>query len=222
VAVEPSPPGAARINKGQEVSSWRQARHLLFRHEKWDGSRSRQRRQSCQERVPCQDRSVQCHPQLDKEQAMQTIADVMTREVQSIAPSESIQRAAQLMDELNVGALPVCEGQKLIGIVTDRDITVRATSAGQMPEDATVETVMSTDVRVCHPQQTVDQVLDEMGDVQIRRVPVVDPDTRKLIGIVSLGDMATRHSAGIDHTLENISSPSRPERGQSPGSGMQR
>jgi CBS domain-containing protein len=164
----------------------------------------------------------QCHPQLDKEQAMQTIADVMTREVQSIAPSESIQRAAQLMDELNVGALPVCEGQKLIGIVTDRDITVRATSAGQMPEDATVETVMSTDVRVCHPQQTVDQVLDEMGDVQIRRVPVVDPDTRNLIGIVSLGDMATKHSAGIDHTLENISSPSRPDRGQAPGSGMQR
>lgn len=152
---------------------------------------------------------------------MQTIADVMTREVQSIAPRESIQRAAQLMDELNVGALPVCDGQKLVGIVTDRDITVRATSAGQTPKNATVEAVMSTDVRVCHPHQTVDQVLDEMGDVQIRRVPVVDADTQHLIGIVSLGDMATKHSAGIDHTLENISSPSRPERAPSHGSGMQ-
>jgi len=72
--------------------------------------------------------------------------------------------------------------------------------------------VMSTDVRTCAPNQTVDEVLGQMGDVQIRRVPVVDEQSQEVIGIVSLGDMATKHSAGIDHTLEEISTPAEPDR----------
>lgn len=143
---------------------------------------------------------------------MQKIADVMTRDVVSVSTRDSIGRAAQLMDQLNVGALPVCEQKKLVGIVTDRDITVRATAADQGPDDTRVEQVMSTDVRVCHPDQEVDQVLDEMGEVQIRRLPVVDRNSGEMVGIVSLGDMATKHSAGIDHTLENISTPAQPDR----------
>jgi CBS domain-containing protein len=145
---------------------------------------------------------------------MQTIQDVMTRGVRTISPDESVRRAAQLMDELNIGAIPVCDGQRLVGMITDRDITVRSTAAGQAPDQTRVGDVMSTDVRTCHAHQAVDEVLDEMGDVQIRRVPVIDQQTHQLVGIVSLGDMATRHSAGIDHALDEISKPSVPDRPQ--------
>lgn len=143
---------------------------------------------------------------------MQTIQDVMTRDVQSISPQDSVQRAAQMMDELNVGAIPVLDGRKLVGMITDRDITVRTTAAGQAPAQAKVGDVMSTDVRTCAPHQPVDEVLGQMGDVQIRRVPVVDQRSHEVVGIVSLGDMAAKHSAGIDHTLEEISTPAEPDR----------
>lgn len=143
---------------------------------------------------------------------MQQIADIMTRDVTTISPQESIRRAAQLMDELNVGALPVCEQDKLVGMVTDRDITVRATSAGEPADDTQVQEVMSTDVRWCFDDQPVDEVMEQMRDAQIRRVPVMDHNTRKLVGIVSLGDIATKHSAEVDRTLEDISTPSEPDR----------
>ena len=143
---------------------------------------------------------------------MQTINDVMTRDVQSISPEQSVRKAAQMMDEFNIGSIPVCDGNKLVGMITDRDITVRSTAAGQSPESTRVGDVMSTDVRTCYSSQSVDEVLGQMGDVQIRRVPVVDQASHKLVGIVSLGDMATKHSAGIDHALEEISAPSAPDR----------
>lgn len=143
---------------------------------------------------------------------MQKISEVMTRDVQSIGAQESVQRAAQLMDELNVGSLPVCEGSRLVGMITDRDITVRATSAGKAPENVTVEEIMTDQVRWCFEDQTVDEVMQQMSDIQIRRIPVVEPDTRRLVGIVSLGDLATKHSAQVDRTLEQISSPSEPDR----------
>lgn len=145
---------------------------------------------------------------------MQTISEIMTRDVHTISPDETVRRAAQLMDELNVGSIPVCDGPKLVGMITDRDITVRATAAGMGPESTRVGDVMSTDVRTCYSTQNVDEVLSQMGDVQIRRVPVVDQASHSLVGIVSLGDMATKHSAGIDHALEEISSPSEPDRPQ--------
>ena len=143
---------------------------------------------------------------------MQTIQDVMTRDVQTISPQETVQRAAQLMDELNVGAIPVLEGDKLVGMITDRDITVRSVAAGQAPGSTKVADVMSTDVRTCTSNQSVDEVLSTMGDVQIRRVPVIDPQSQRIIGIVSLGDVATRHSADVDRTLDEISTPSEPDR----------
>jgi CBS domain-containing protein len=143
---------------------------------------------------------------------MQTIQDVMTRDVRTISPQETVQRAAQMMDELNVGAIPVCDGQKLVGMITDRDITVRSTAAGQSPGSTHVSDVMSTDVRTCFTNQSVDEVLGQMGDVQIRRVPVLDEQSHQMVGIVSLGDMATKHSAGIDHALDEISSPAEPDR----------
>lgn len=145
---------------------------------------------------------------------MQTVSEIMTRDVRSISPEESVRRAAQLMDELNVGAIPVCDGDKLVGMITDRDITVRSTAAGQAPESTRVGDVMSTDVRTCYSNQSVDEVLGQMGDVQIRRVPVIDQDSHSLVGIVSLGDIATKHAGKIDEAVEEISSPSEPDLSQ--------
>jgi CBS domain-containing protein len=143
---------------------------------------------------------------------MQTIQEIMTRDVQTISSQETVQRAAQLMDELNVGAIPVLDGDKLVGMITDRDITVRSVAAGQAPDATRVADVMSTDVRTCTPGQSVDEVLGQMGDVQIRRIPVLDEQSHQVIGIVSLGDVATRHSADVDRTLDEISTPSEPDR----------
>lgn len=134
---------------------------------------------------------------------MQTIADVMTRDVQTVSLQESIRRAAELMDELNVGASPVCDGRKLVGMITDRDIAVRTTSAGESPEKVSVKEVMSGDVRWCFSDQPVD-VMQEMSDTQIRHVAVIEHDTHQLIGIVSPGDLATKHSAQVDRTLEKF------------------
>ncbi|HZE91242.1 MAG TPA: CBS domain-containing protein [Rhizobacter sp.] len=142
---------------------------------------------------------------------MPTIADVMTKGVEVIGPEESLQHAAQLMDELNVGALPVCNGSLLLGIVTDRDITVRATAAGMDPNEACVSDVMSEQVRWCSENDSTDSVMDIMGDTQIRRLPVLN-DERELVGIVSLGDLATRLGGHIDTAVRKISMPSQPDR----------
>jgi CBS domain-containing protein len=146
---------------------------------------------------------------------MRTVSDVMTRDVRTIAPKESIQRAAQMMDELNVGVLPVCDGERLVGMITDRDITIRAISAGEIPKEAPVENFMSADVRWCFDDQPLDEVMKEMGDVQIRRMPVVNHD-KKLVGIVALGDIATKIGQDVEDTLQEISMPSKPETPDSP------
>ncbi|HEV2611060.1 MAG TPA: CBS domain-containing protein [Noviherbaspirillum sp.] len=145
---------------------------------------------------------------------MQQIAEIMTRDVTSISPQESVRRAAQMMDELNVGAIPVCDGDKLIGMVTDRDITIRAVASGASPDDTPVQQVMTSEVSWCFDDQQVDEVMEQMRDAQIRRIPVMDHNTHAMIGIVSLGDIATKHSAEVGRTLEEISSPSQPERPQ--------
>jgi len=148
---------------------------------------------------------------------MQMVSELMTRNVQFISPQETLRHAAQMMDDLNVGALPVCDGERLVGMITDRDITVRASSAGIAPDDAVVDDVMSTDVRWCFEDQPIDEVMRQMADTQIRRVPVVShDDAHRLVGIVSLGDIATKSSAGtpmedIGQMVEKVSSPSEPD-----------
>jgi CBS domain-containing protein len=139
------------------------------------------------------------------------ISEVMTRGVEVIRPAESLQRAAQRMDELNVGSLPVCDGAVLIGMITDRDITVRATAAGLDPNETSVFEVMTEQTRWCTEEQSVDEVMKQMSEVQIRRLPVLNEE-RELIGIVSLGDLAVRQKGHIDGALRDISSPSEPDR----------
>jgi CBS domain-containing protein len=135
----------------------------------------------------------------------------MTRGVEVIEPDASLQRAAQVMDELNVGALPVCRNGELVGMITDRDITVRATAAGMEPAGHCVSEVMTEQTRWCTEDQTTEDVMKQMGDVQIRRLPVLN-ERREIVGIVSLGDLATRQSEHTDHLLRDVSWPSEPDR----------
>jgi CBS domain-containing protein len=146
-----------------------------------------------------------------KDSAMTTISEVMTRDVEVIGPEASLQRAAQMMDDLNVGSLPVCEGRRLVGMITDRDITVRATAAGLAPTETQVLDVMTESTRCCAADETTEAVMEQMGQSQIRRLPVVDDDG-EVIGIVSLGDLATRLDGHIDQALRDISTPSEPDR----------
>jgi CBS domain-containing protein len=139
----------------------------------------------------------------------------MTRGVQVVGPDESLQRAAQLMDELNIGALPVCEGDALVGMITDRDITVRATAAGMEPSEHHVSEVMTAQTRWCTEEQSTEEVMKQMGDVQIRRLPVLDAQGR-VVGIVSLGDLAIRQGEHTDELLREVSWPSEPDRPHEP------
>lgn len=143
---------------------------------------------------------------------MQLISEIMTPDVATLGPNETIERAAQLMDELNVGSIPVFEAGRLVGMVTDRDIVVRAVSAGRAPAQTAVGEVMSAGISYCFTDEVVDDVMQRMREMQVRRMPVMDRSTGKLAGIVALGDLATKHSAEVDRTLSEISTPSEPDR----------
>lgn len=134
--------------------------------------------------------------------------DVMTRDVLTASPGDSVQRAAQLMKDAGIGSVPVCDGQRLQGMVTDRDIAVRVVAPG-LPADRTqVSQAMTSEVFWCYEDDDVGDVLDKMGDRQVRRIPVVDRDHR-LTGIIALGDVAVQRSgAGVGEALEEISTPS--------------
>jgi CBS domain-containing protein len=143
------------------------------------------------------------------------IADVMTRDVRVVQPDRTIRDAARLMDEMNVGVLPVCDGRRLIGMITDRDITVRATAAGLAPADTSVRQVMTEEVEWCFEDDDVDEIVEIMSRRQIRRLPVVSRDKR-LVGIVALGDLATDQEDAAARALHRISTPSEPDRTGTP------
>lgn len=132
------------------------------------------------------------------------IRDVMTRGVSLVQRDDTLQTAAQRMRDLDVGALPVADGQALCGMVTDRDIAVRGVAEGMVAQEATVSDVMTEEVRWCSDTDTVDAVLEQMGDAQVRRLAVLDAD-RQIVGIVALGDLAVRGSADTDEALREIS-----------------
>jgi len=98
----------------------------------------------------------------------------------------------------------VCDGDAMVGVVTDRDITVRGVAAGMVPQEARVSEVMTADVRWCSENDSVQQAMDLMGEAQVRRLAVLSEE-RKIVGIVSLGDLATRQSTHTDATLREIS-----------------
>jgi CBS domain-containing protein len=149
---------------------------------------------------------------------MATVAEVMTGDVRSMTPQQTLVEAARLMDELNVGVVPVCEGDRLLGMVTDRDIVVRGIARELDPKQCKLADVMSGHVRTARPDDDVDEVLGEMANAQIRRMAVVDANDR-LVGILSIGDIAAKSPGDEEDvalSLGDISSPAEPDRSGKP------
>ena len=117
------------------------------------------------------------------------ISECMTRDVETVKPDEPIRQAAQFMLSADTGSLPVCDGDRLVGMVTDRDIAVRAVAEGRGP-DTPVREAMTDHVDYCYEDDEVEQVAMKMSDMQVRRFPVVSREDKKLVGVVSLGDLS--------------------------------
>lgn len=141
------------------------------------------------------------------------VSDVMTRGVECASPDDTLQEAAAKMRALDIGPLPVCQDGRLVGMITDRDITVRATAEGAAPLLIRVGDVMTPEVISCYGDEDVVDAARLMEQRQVRRLVVLDRNKR-LVGIVSLGDIAIEtgdvQTAGI--TLEAVSDPNRPNR----------
>jgi CBS domain-containing protein len=134
------------------------------------------------------------------------VKECMTREVRVISPDDTIERAAQLMGQIDSGVLPVGENDRLVGMITDRDIAIRGVAEGCGPS-AKVRDVMSQEVKYCFDDAETDEVLDNMAQIQVRRMPVVDHDKR-LVGIVSIGDLAKEDHSDTGRALGDIAQPS--------------
>jgi CBS domain-containing protein len=139
------------------------------------------------------------------------IKDIMTKTIAFIKPEDTVILAAQLMKEHNVGSIPVCRGEKVIGIITDRDIALKAVANGSNPAILSVSEIMSTNPILGNPEMDVTEAGKIMGENQIRRLPIVE--NNKLVGIISLGDLAVepmiQDEAG--DILSEVSEPSRPK-----------
>ena len=122
------------------------------------------------------------------------VREVMTKDVRLVDPSTTLKHAAQLMRDGDFGLLPIGDNDRLVGTVTDRDITVRCVAAGKDPGSTTVREAMSEGVVYCFEDQEVDEVAALMGDRQVRRLPVLSREKR-MVGIVSLGDLAVDDTA---------------------------
>lgn len=134
------------------------------------------------------------------------VSEIMTRDVQIISPEDSLQTAAQMMAVYDFGMVPVGENDRLIGMLTDRDITTRAVARGLSPASCKVGDVMSPDVNYVYDYETVEEAARSMSDLQVRRLPVLDRD-KHLVGIVSLGDLALADPEPAADALTSISQP---------------
>lgn len=138
------------------------------------------------------------------------VSQIMTPEVETVAPEAALQDAAGCMREIDVGVLPVCDGERLVGMLTDRDIILRAVAEGRDPRTTRVRDVMSEEVRYAFDDQDVEEAVQLMNEHQVRRLPVLNRQKR-LIGIVSLGDVAVRTDDEelSGQALEGVSEPTR-------------
>ena len=145
-------------------------------------------------------------PQGEKK-PMERLRDVMTTGVETVAPGDTIRFAAEKMDALDVGSLPVCDGERLIGVVTDRDLAVRAVASGRDPNRTAVIEAMTPELVYALEEQSIEDAVELMREHEIRRLPIVD-QRRRLVGIVALADLATRTGAAIaSEALEGVSKP---------------
>jgi CBS domain-containing protein len=132
------------------------------------------------------------------------ISEIMTRDVQVVAPEDTLQTAAQMMAVYDFGMVPVGENDRLVGMLTDRDITTRAVARGLNPTDCKVSEVMSPEVSYVYDYETVEDAARSMSELQVRRLPVLDR-SKRLVGIVSLGDLAVREPEPAGDALSSIS-----------------
>jgi len=134
------------------------------------------------------------------------VKECMSHDVEVANPDETIRDAAAAMERIDAGILPVGENDRLVGMITDRDIAVRAVARGMGP-DTHVRDVMTKDVKYCFEDDDIDDVCGNMSDIQVRRLPVLNNDKR-LVGIISLGDIASReHPEHAGHALQGIAQP---------------
>jgi CBS domain-containing protein len=136
------------------------------------------------------------------------VSEAMTRDVRIADPGQTIRDVAKIMADIDAGAVPVGENDRLVGMITDRDIAVRAVAAGKGP-DTPVREVMSQDVKYCYEDEDLDHVAKNMGDIRVRRLPVVSRDKR-LVGIVSLGDVALKVEKSGGKAVKGVSKPGGP------------
>ena len=134
------------------------------------------------------------------------VSECMTREVQIANPEETISEAAKMMADTDAGILPVGENGRLVGMISDRDIAIRAVAEGKGP-NTKIREVMSPEVKYCFEDDDADDVLENMGELQVRRLPVLNLEKR-LVGIVSLSDLAANGQAA--HAGEALSDITRP------------
>ena len=132
------------------------------------------------------------------------ISDVMTRDVATVRPDQTAREAATFMLDSDAGSIPVTEGDRLIGMITDRDIAVRGIAKGLGP-DTPVRDLMTSGLICARADDNVDEVATKMSEAQVRRLPVID-DSENLVGIVSLGDLARETDGeGAHEALEGVS-----------------
>lgn len=135
------------------------------------------------------------------------IKDVMTANVGMASPATTVGEAARMMKEGDVGILPVADGDRLVGMISDRDIVVRAVANGKQAGETPVSEAMSDRLLYCFEDQSLTDVASNMGENQVRRLPVLNRDKR-LVGIVSLGDLSTSGATGeVAKAMEEISAP---------------
>ena len=123
------------------------------------------------------------------------VSEAMTRDVRVANPDQSIREAAQMMVDLDAGALPVGAEDRLIGMITDRDIAIRGVAKGRTP-DTPVRDVMTADVKYCFEDEEIENVAHNMADIQVRRLPVVNREKR-LVGIIAIADLAANEDPEV-------------------------
>jgi CBS domain-containing protein len=134
------------------------------------------------------------------------VSEVMTRDVQTVRPDQPVREAASFMLSADAGSIPVIDGDRLIGMITDRDIAVRGVAKGYGP-DTPVRELMTNDIICARDDDDVDDIASKMSEAQVRRLPVIDQDER-LCGIVSLGDLSRDADEEIaSEALEGVSEP---------------
>ena len=134
------------------------------------------------------------------------ISEVMTRDVQTVRPDQPVQQAASFMLSADTGSIPVTDGDRLIGMITDRDIAVRGVAKGYGP-DTPVRELMTDDIICVRDNDDVDDVASKMSEAQVRRLPVID-DQERLCGIVSLGDLSRQADEdAASEALQGVSEP---------------